>query len=145
MTKKAKASYHFIPIYNQHLFFGNDTGAIADLIKCYLTEERVDYDEFDDRDDTLNAGFVRALYSKKDDDQIVAFILYSADECGAGTLAHEVTHLVNRLFAYVGHELDDLNDEPQAYLVSYIVDAFMESIRGVTNPDQPLKKLKRKK
>jgi len=75
----------------------------------------------------------------------MCFVLMTADSASIGTVSHEATHMVNQVFTYLGQEVDQINDEAQAYLLGYIVDMFMDKIRGVpSNVDRPLKKLKGK-
>lgn len=49
---------------------------------------------------------------------IVAFNGYPSNK----VIAHEVVHLVNRIFLDRGVRLDPVNDEPQAYLTGYLVE-----------------------
>jgi len=39
-----------------------------------------------------------------------------------GIIAHEAKHLVNNIFIYISHKLDEYNDEPECYLLGWIVD-----------------------
>jgi len=43
-----------------------------------------------------------------------------------GIIAHESKHLVNSIFIDIGHDLDPHNDEPEAYLLSWIVNRTHE-------------------
>lgn len=43
-----------------------------------------------------------------------------------GIIAHEAKHLVNEIFIDIGHDLDRYNDEPEAYLLGWIVDKIHE-------------------
>lgn len=39
-----------------------------------------------------------------------------------GIVAHECKHAVNRIFSYIKVKLDTENDEPECYLLTWIVD-----------------------
>ena len=63
---------------------------------------------------------------KKDDDY---FIVFSAEKKGYptyGIIAHEAKHLVNNIFIEICHELDRYNDEPECYLLGWIVNRCHE-------------------
>ncbi len=51
----------------------------------------------------------------------VAVILFSEKGLTPGIIAHEAKHLVNMLFDEIGHTLDLTNDEPECYLLGWIV------------------------
>ena len=50
-----------------------------------------------------------------------------------GDIAHEILHTTNVILKRRGIRLDPNNDEPQAYLVSYLTDKFYEYIEEATN------------
>jgi len=53
------------------------------------------------------------------------YIVFSSQQKGfptPGIIAHEAKHLVNEIFIDICHELDRHNDEPEAYLLGWIVD-----------------------
>jgi hypothetical protein len=65
------------------------------------------------------------------------FALFRPD-ASAGLLAHEAVHLVNKIFADRGVKLDIENDEPQAYLMGWLVNQMnyaltSKSIRAKKN------------
>jgi len=45
-----------------------------------------------------------------------------------GIIAHEAKHLVNNIFIDISHELDPYNDEPECYLLGWIVNRIHEMI-----------------
>ncbi|WP_374440543.1 hypothetical protein [Epilithonimonas sp.] len=45
-------------------------------------------------------------------------------------IAHEAVHICNFIFKNVGIELDRNNDEPQAYLVGWIVDEIEKFLKS---------------
>ena len=63
-----------------------------------------------------NFGAVVLTHPNRFKEYIVAF-KYKDDY---SLIAHEVVHLVNRIFLDVGQELDRINDEAQAYLTQYL-------------------------
>lgn len=44
-------------------------------------------------------------------------------------ISHESVHVVNLIFKEVGIELDIENDEPQAYLMGWVVDKIYKAIK----------------
>lgn len=50
-----------------------------------------------------------------------------------GVIAHEAKHLVNQIFLKIGHNPDLFNDEPEAYLLGWIVDKLHEVI-AISSP-----------
>lgn len=45
-----------------------------------------------------------------------------------GIVAHECKHLVNKLFVYVGIELDRFNDEAECYMIKWFVDLIYKHL-----------------
>lgn len=57
------------------------------------------------------------------------YIVFNCSEKGyptPGIIAHESKHLVNNIFIRICHELDRWNDEPECYLLSWIVNRIHE-------------------
>ena len=50
-----------------------------------------------------------------------------------GIIAHEAKHLVNHIFNDINHRLDSWNDEPECYLLGYIVDEIHKTIEKSKN------------
>jgi len=44
------------------------------------------------------------------------------------TIAHEAVHITNKLFDYIGYTPEIDNDEPQAYMVDYIVNETVKAL-----------------
>ena len=44
-----------------------------------------------------------------------------------GLIAHEAKHVVNRIFINIGHYLDLDNDEPECYLLSWVVNRIVDA------------------
>jgi len=73
---------------------------------------------------TENYGAVVLTNETKYKQYVVAF-KYRND---LSLIAHEVVHLVNRIFLDCGQELDRVNDEAQAYLTGFLfneIDKFL--------------------
>lgn len=64
-----------------------------------------------------------AITFKRKGDVFVAF-----SKLSNSTIAHEIVHIINYIFADCGAMLDLDNDEPQAYLTSYL----FEQIEKIT-------------
>lgn len=58
-------------------------------------------------------------------------VIFERKHIDAGRIAHEAIHIKNRIFKYSGIENDPDNDEPEAYLVQWIVN----KIHGVLAKD----------
>ena len=124
---KAKAVYKFLPIYERHIFYGNDLAEIKRVIGQHFKAEEVDLTLIDHE---YAHGLTAPVPCLEDDEKIQAFVMYIADSSDIGTVTHEATHMCNQIFFYLGQELDALNDEAQAYLTGYLAKEFMENIRG---------------
>ncbi len=64
------------------------------------------------------ANFVAGVF-------VVDGIVYAAfelDEVTPGVIAHEAFHVVCQLFGDIGAKIDIANDEPPAYLLTWVVD-----------------------
>ena len=71
------------------------------------------------------SNFDGAVFYEKDE----LFIVFSAEKKGyptPGIIAHEAKHLVNNIFIEISHDLDRYNDEPEAYLLGWIVNRIHE-------------------
>lgn len=60
----------------------------------------------------------------------------------AACIAHESVHISNRLFHNLGHDCDPENDEPQAYLIEFLVStilglAYTEQAKDETHQPNP--------
>lgn len=66
------------------------------------------------------------------DGVIKAWVMYSQDGEGIGTISHEANHIKNFIFDYIGQELDSENDEAESYLVGYLSDRFDILVRNNT-------------
>lgn len=74
---------------------------------------------------TENFGAV-VLTNNMKHKQYVAAFKYKDDY---SLIAHEVVHLVNRIFLDCGQELDRVNDEAQAYLTGYLFEEIEKFLR----------------
>jgi hypothetical protein len=66
-----------------------------------------------------------AVFERKDQ----LYIVFSAEKKGyptPGIIAHEAKHLVNSIFLDIGYDLDRYNDEPEDYLLGWIVNRIHE-------------------
>lgn len=61
-----------------------------------------------------------------DEDKIILFISKDASQ---GLIAHESVHIVNLIFKNAHVELDIDNDEPQAYLMGWVVEEITKAIK----------------
>ena len=83
-------------------------------------------DEFQNKFKKIEiSNFDGAVFYEKDE----LFIVFSAEKKGyptPGIIAHEAKHLVNNIFIEISHDLCRYNDEPEAYLLGWIVDRIHE-------------------
>tara|TARA_A100000164_G_C21939621_1_gene789928 strand:+ start:1144 stop:1494 length:351 start_codon:yes stop_codon:yes gene_type:complete len=57
------------------------------------------------------------------------YVFFATDKKGyptPGLIAHEAKHLVNEIFIEIGYNLDRENDEPEAYLLMWVVNRIHE-------------------
>lgn len=54
------------------------------------------------------------------------FIIFNKDCISPGLIAHESKHLVNEIFIEIHHKLSRKNDEPEAYLLGWIVEEIFK-------------------
>lgn len=54
------------------------------------------------------------------------FLMFNSKFMSADVVSHEALHATNNILTHAGVELDPRNDEPQAYLLSAIVDRVYE-------------------
>ncbi|CAL67404.1 hypothetical protein [Christiangramia forsetii] len=77
-------------------------------------------------------SFDGAVFKRKE----MYYIVFSAEKKGyptPGIIAHESKHLVNNIFIDICHNLDLYNDEPEAYLLGWIVNRVHEVLNKVNN------------
>ena len=74
----------------------------------------------------MYAGLCQAI--ELDEHAAMVLIAFSTpfNMTANGIIAHEALHATNRILEHVGVEPDHINDEAQAYLLSYIVDQIHE-------------------
>ena len=139
--KKAKAVYSYLPIYGRHLFLGNSVEAIANLLGEYYDPKKIDASILPG-EDTVH-GFVCPITSADNDELTHSYVMFIKDDVDISVVSHEAVHLTNFVFDYLGQELDACNDEAQAYLTGYLVQTFLEEIRGYKSTQKPLEKRKK--
>ena len=114
--KKAILKQCDIPIYEQKMWFG-----IAESIRELV-------DQFTSLSEAPDIGHCRALSGYVEDIEgnrnFYLFLPYSYTQ---GMLAHEAFHVVERMAEYMSWEHKD--DEPSAYLLTYIVDKFDQFVK----------------
>ena len=65
--------------------------------------------------------------------------IYSAFELRQltpGLIAHEAKHVTNRVFINIGHYLDLENDEPECYLLSWVVNRITDAHNDLLKKDE---------
>ncbi len=95
-------------------------------LMVYITDDLVDIKEFvdsmKDTDDSLTDydGADAVVFNHNDHLRIV----FERKYIDAGRIAHEAIHAKNLIFKWVGIKNDPDNDEPEAYLVQWIVNCI---------------------
>lgn len=72
-------------------------------------------------------SFDSGLYLSSKNYHCLAFVDKKPD---AGIICHEAVHFANHIMDLAGIKMDGDNDEPQAYLVEWVVDRIWELTRG---------------
>lgn len=124
---KAKAVYSYLPIYDRHVFYGNDLEKIKAEILKYFKPNEVDLEILNESN---IHGLTAPIFHPDNDEAVMAHVMCILEVGSIGTVTHEATHLTNQIFCYLGQELDNINDEAQAYLNGYLAQQFMELVRG---------------
>ena len=84
--------------------------------------------------DNYDAEVISAYYclvgqSKfKDNDREVIVMYTSYSSLSIPVIMHEIVHVANRVFKYIGQDLDIENDETYAYLCDYVAEFIVKSI-----------------
>jgi len=105
-----------VPFYSIELWLGYKTK--LSTIKRVLKADSVDdWSDSDGRTDYF-----------EDDLSTLAVSFKSKD---AGTIAHEAIHIKNIIYRRIGATLDLKNDEPEAYLVGWLVDTITTYLNSV--------------
>ncbi len=69
----------------------------------------------------------------KHNDVFYLVLFYDGKKPTYGVIAHESKHLVNEIFIDIQHELDRYNDEPECYLLGWVVDRVHELLTKFKN------------
>ena len=80
----------------------------------------------------LEEGIAETHYLT-DGKQGIIILVFDLEECDegailAGTVAHEATHCVCRVFEHIGEEPEDIGEESRAYLTEHIVKQITQAI-----------------
>lgn len=113
--KKGKYRYHAvdIPLYfgSLHVLIGHDLAATNEAAGFPKKEVRGrGYDDFD------------ALVFEAEKGGHTGYFMLLRPDTTPKIIAHEAVHVVNRIFSARGIQLDIANDEPQAYLMGWVVE-----------------------
>jgi len=143
MTKKVH--YEYLPVFERNIFYANDLDALEAEVYRYYRKGEIDYLEVIAMDGDGALGFAATIAPREDPLRVLAFIMFVKDTSDSGTVAHEATHICNKIFDYIGQEGDEVNDEVQAYLVGHVTKTFNEQIRGHKKTSRKLRKGQYKK
>ncbi|QQV91428.1 hypothetical protein M1M25_gp112 [Tenacibaculum phage Gundel_1] len=119
MGKFYKQKKIVIPIYGQDMYF-IDTNDCDKLNNTHATEEEKE---------PYAVALTLYKYKNGDSNAYYAIVLNTKSSHGKpsiGVLAHECLHIVNMISHNLGMKPDFKNDEPQAYLLDYLVDKAMK-------------------
>lgn len=98
---------HTIPIYNGRLIV-----AVCDNLQEIADAYEVEADM---------KGFTAFACDWMEDTGHRVYLIGIRPDASPGVIAHESKHLVNRLFRFIGLQLDANNDEAECYLLGWIV------------------------
>jgi hypothetical protein len=85
------------------------------------------------RANALEIG-IAETHTISDGRQAIVILVFDLDECDqgeaylAGTVAHEATHCVSRVFEHIGEEPDEVGEESRAYLTEHIVRQITQAV-----------------
>lgn len=68
--------------------------------------------------------------SNSSSDKEPLFRIVLSKKADQGVIAHECLHIVGMLYEYIGAKLDEVNDEPQCYLLQFLVDECNKFLKG---------------
>jgi len=110
-----------IPIYNLWfiLVLYKDVGELGEFFSDINYTPEIDIREFDGGILTHND---KCYFLLEDDGRI-----------SPGVIAHESKHLVNHIYSAIHCNLDIYNDEPECYLLGWIVDEVHNNINKFKN------------
>lgn len=108
-----------IPIYNHtiKLIFYRDHNLVEDFFKTIDKDYDWDFSDYD-------AGVIDADYL-----YVIFEIGDSKKDFDTSVIVHECTHLKNKIFKHINHNLDIDNDEPEAYLIQYLYETINDKIK----------------
>lgn len=108
-----------LPVYGQVIYF-IDTNDCDKLNSRHPTEVETE---------PYAVALTLCKYKNGNSRKYYAIVLNTKSPHGKptiGVLAHECLHIVNMISYNLGMKADFKNDEPQAYLLDYLVDKAME-------------------
>jgi len=76
----------------------------------------------------LTGHWLARCYCRESDWKLPVILVFKSDKVYPGIIAHETLHAAIHILAQTGYRLDPLNDEPLAYLHSYIFDNVFQAI-----------------
>lgn len=79
-------------------------------------------DEFNDIDFSHEIHEIDGSVFVKNNELFIMFWIDEKSNISSGVIAHEAKHLVNKIFIDICCELDRYNDEPECYLLGWVVD-----------------------
>ena len=63
-----------------------------------------------------------AVFHEDDDGLLQCFVVFKTGDVSNKIIAHEALHVVSIIFDHIGAKMDLDNDEPQAYLLGWVVE-----------------------
>jgi len=106
-----------VPLYNVQLVVYY--GEYKELKKI---NDSLGYNEF------LESSFGKSFWNVETNR--FRLFLRSEENISVGTIAHECKHIVNYIFDARGIKLDTDNDEPECYLLGWLVDKICSIIKN---------------
>ena len=124
--KKIKHTTIEVPIYNCNvqLYYGSDDD--EDWLKwIYEREDERRNEQFESILTSSNCTF-----TLMQPNGWMEFVFLMRDT-SHGKIAHEIKHLVNFIFGYIGMQLDADNDEAECYLVEWLTEEIYTIINKI--------------
>lgn len=102
-----------VPIYNSHVILFTDV-TVEEMCSEFGAEPV--------------KGYNGAVFEQEDENGIISYVIVLEKTDDLGIIAHECLHVTNYILRNAGVYPDFTNDEPQAYLLMWLVNKVNECL-----------------
>jgi len=135
--KQTSIKFTTLPIYHQRLSLVFDDN--TDDMEVTFTEDSISKTEILERKEL----YAHALMLEEDNDIVFTIVLNfnNLTPITTGTVIHEIVHIKNMIYGYLGMVNDLENDEHEAYIVEWITNwVFSQLPNGLLKPNRVAKR-----